>query len=671
VLLQSIVTHAVELLSTDGAFIYLYDTMRGDLELVVARGQNRMPLGWRLALGEGLAGRIAAAFQPLIIDDYDAWEGRVPTGIPLRVYGALGVPMLYGGELIGVLGVSEATNPSRKFTNDDARLLTVFAAQAAAAVRDARSVDETRRRVSDLEAVSRISDTLRAARTQDEMLSSLLDETLNALHTTAGAYWAYDPASGQLHRAASRGWFNQIIPLPIQPGEGILGYIYTTGETVVTREVRGDQRGIQGGVPPGWGGAGVPIRTAEETVGVLFIAVELPREVQLTEMSLLNTVSAITGNALHRMRLHEQTERRLRRLSALHQVDLAITTNLDFTATLIRLLEQVIEHLNVDAADILIYKPHLHRLEFAAGCGFHSRAIERTLVWLGEGPAGRTALEGRPLHIPNLADAPREFARALLLAGENFVAYHSVPLVVKGRVKGVLEIFHRSALHTDTEWIEFLDALATPAAIAIDSAELFQGLQRSNAELAQAYEATLEGWVRALDLRDRETQGHTRRVTEMTERLARAMNVGESEMAHIRRGALLHDIGKIAIPDNILLKPAPLTDDEWVIMRQHPTYAFNLLSPIEFLHPALDIPYSHHEKWDGTGYPRQLKGEAIPLSARIFSMVDVWDALYSDRPYRKGWSLDKVNAYIREQAGHHFDPLVVEAFMKLPGSPHL
>jgi putative nucleotidyltransferase with HDIG domain len=188
---------------------------------------------------------------------------------------------------------------------------------------------------------------------------------------------------------------------------------------------------------------------------------------------------------------------------------------------------------------------------------------------------------------------------------------------------------------------------------------------RTSMDLARAYDAGLDGWSRALDLRDKETEGHTQRVAEMSLRLARAMGVPEDDLVHIRRGALLHDIGKMGIPDNILFKPGPLTEEEWVVMRRHPVYAYNLLSPITYLSRALDVPYCHHEKWDGTGYPRGLRGEQIPLSARIFAVADVWDALRSDRPYRAAWPNDRARAYIREQAGKHFDPRVVEVFLQM------
>ena len=190
-------------------------------------------------------------------------------------------------------------------------------------------------------------------------------------------------------------------------------------------------------------------------------------------------------------------------------------------------------------------------------------------------------------------------------------------------------------------------------------------IRRAHADLTLACDTSLEGWSRALELRDRDTEGHSQRVTQLTLRLARAMNIPADQLLHLRRGALLHDIGKMGIPDSILRKPGPLTEEEWVIMRKHPDYAYEMLSPIAYLRPALDIPYHHHERWDGMGYPCGLEGENIPLAARIFAVVDVWDALCSDRPYSSGWSTDAVREHIRSLAGTQLDPAVVEVFLSL------
>jgi putative nucleotidyltransferase with HDIG domain len=248
---------------------------------------------------------------------------------------------------------------------------------------------------------------------------------------------------------------------------------------------------------------------------------------------------------------------------------------------------------------------------------------------------------------------------------EGFKAYVGVPLIAKGVTKGVLELYQTNPLHKDSKWEGYLQTMATQLAIAIDNTQMFENLQKSHEELTLSYETTIEGWAKALELRDMETEGHSRRVVELTQELAQRMGVEGQEIAHIRRGALLHDIGKMAIPDAIIQKPGKLTDEEWEIMRQHPTYAMEWLTSTEYLKPALDIPYCHHEKWDGSGYPQGLKGSQIPMAARIFAVVDVYDALRSNRPYRKAWSLKKTIQHIQDQSGKQFDPVVVEKFLKM------
>ncbi|MEW5910881.1 MAG: HD domain-containing phosphohydrolase, partial [Thermodesulfobacteriota bacterium] len=189
--------------------------------------------------------------------------------------------------------------------------------------------------------------------------------------------------------------------------------------------------------------------------------------------------------------------------------------------------------------------------------------------------------------------------------------------------------------------------------------------KQAEANLAEAYDTTLEGWAKALELRDKETEGHSRRVTELTVIIAKAMGMKEKELMDVRRGAILHDIGKMAIPDEILRKNGSLTEQEREIVNLHPQVAYDLLSKIPYLKKALEIPYSHHEKWDGSGYPQGLKGEEIPLMARVFAVADVWDALRYDRPYRKAWEKDRVIQYLRSESGKHFDPRIVETFFDL------
>lgn len=325
----------------------------------------------------------------------------------------------------------------------------------------------------------------------------------------------------------------------------------------------------------------------------------------------------------------------------------------------------MINELQVDAADVLLYNPNTQCLEYAAGRGFKTDALIYTNLRVGQGMAGRAAEEKKIIQIDNLTKKETSFISSPLIIKEKIIAYFGVPLITKGEIKGVLEIFHRSSMKPTKEWLDFLNTLASEAAIAIDNAQLFEDLRQSNINLSEAYETTLEGWASTLELRDRETEGHSQRVIKLTLNLAKKMNVKEEKLIHIQRGTLLHDIGKMGIPDSVLLKPGPLSNEEWEIMHRHPVYAKEMLSAIPFLKPALDIPYCHHEKWDGTGYPRGIKGKKIPLPARIFSIVDVYDALLSDRPYRKAWKEDDTLAYIKDQSGKQFDPKVVEAFLQL------
>jgi HD-GYP domain-containing protein (c-di-GMP phosphodiesterase class II) len=593
------------------------------------------------------------------------------------------VPIVSGGSLVGVLDVQ--SEHIGGLEESDLQVLETLAVGAGRALENARLFGETHQRLRELEAVNRVSTALRVAQTLDEMLPILLDETLRALDAGVGSIALYEPSANGLRQVVARGWMRVPAARVAHAGQGLLGLTYSGGQPLVSREFAVDSRGSEplwSPVPPGWGGVLVPVRTAQGIIGILTVAVQLPREVQQYEVRLLVTLAEIAGNAIHRTRLHEQTQQNVQRLLALHTVDMAISASVDLGVTLSVLLEQVTSLLHVDYADILVLDPTTQSLEVAAGLGVARVFRQARPLKLGEGIAGRAAAEARTIVLWDLdaeaarageegsprGIAPRDWAgdsQIAALLAEGFGSYCAVPVVAKGQVKGVLEVLSRSVLAPDQAWLDFLQALCAQAAIAIDSSALFSGLQRSNLDLSMAYDTTLEGWARALELRDRETEGHTQRVADLTVRLARAMGMPEAELVHLRRGALLHDIGKMGVPDSVLLKPGPLTEEEWAIMRQHPTHAYQLLSPITFLKPALDVPYCHHEKWDGSGYPRGLKAEQIPLSARIFAIVDVWDALRSDRPYRKAWSAQRARDYIRDQSGTHFDPAVVDAFLAM------
>ena len=408
---------------------------------------------------------------------------------------------------------------------------------------------------------------------------------------------------------------------------------------------------------------GVEVRHEEKIIGLLRFLVDSHYQLSEQEQALIRGLSDQATMAIVNAQLYATTQKRMQHLVALRNIDQAIAGSLDLHLVLDTLIDEVRTQLEVDAADVLIHNTDMNTLEYSAGKGFRTKALQHTNLPLGQGNAGKAAIERRVVHVKDIRAELNGLKDAPNLPFENFVSYYGVPLMAKSEVKGVLEIFHRSKLDPNEEWLDFLNALAGQAAIAVDSANLFDGMQRAHQELSLAYDDTIAGWSAAMDLRDEETEGHSQRVSRITLDIARELEISSAELVHVRRGALLHDMGKLGVPDSILLKPGKLTDDEWVIMRKHPVFAFNMLSPIKYLRPALDIPYCHHEKWDGSGYPRGLKGEQIPLAARIFAIVDVFDALSSDRPYRQAWPQEKVLAYIQELPGSHFDPQVVEVFM--------
>jgi len=381
-----------------------------------------------------------------------------------------------------------------------------------------------------------------------------------------------------------------------------------------------------------------------------------------------NNIAILANNlaiAFENKKNQENVNKQLMRISALHNIDMAIKSTMDLHTCLDILLEHVTAELRCDAADILLFKSKAEVSELAVGRGFKAHKINNYNIPLDKSLANKVAVEQRTIHLFGLSDQLVSPEFAAVWAEERFATYLGAPLIAKGELVGVLEVYHRTNFDPNLEWMDYFETLAGQAAIAIHNAKMFNDLQHSNTEMSLAYDATIKGWSRAMDLRDHETEGHTQRVTEMTFRLAEIIGISEDQMVHIHRGALLHDIGKLGVPDSILLKPGTLSDEEMTIMKKHPQFAYDLLMPIDYLLPALDIPYCHHEKWDGTGYPRGLQGEAIPLAARLFAIVDVWDALRSDRVYRKAWPEEKVIEYIRDQSGKYFDPMVVEQFLRM------
>jgi PAS domain S-box-containing protein len=521
----------------------------------------------------------------------------------------------------------------------------------------ATDISERKDREREREATIQISQALRAANNREEIYP-ILSRQIKALGAACCVRIYLQMNNGFPHLAEVEG-------IEDCPWEMDRGRLENTARAAVQ-----SRQPVEAALPPeedGGGGnhlLGLPMIAQGQVMGAVLIGRSRPFEER--DFKTLLPVVDIAASALHRSALHEDTRRQLRRLEALHTIERAIATILNLDTLLKIVLKHVVELLDVDAADILLYETPALGLTYAGGHGFKAYMPDPSGLRQVSGLAREVVREGRMVYLPDLS-RHRAGSPALeeWLSDEQFVSYLGIPLQARGQVVGVLELFHRERLQPDMEWRNFLGTLANQTAVAIDKTRLLEDLQRTNLEVTLAYDKTLEGWAKALELRDKETKDHSRNVLEWTLRLARSMGVPEEQLVHVRRGTLLHDIGKMAIPDEVLKKPAPLTPEDWMLMKQHPIIAYELLSPIPYLRPALEIPYCHHERWDGSGYPRGLQGEQIPLAARIFAVVDVWDALINDRVYRERWPKTEVRAYLEENAGVLFDPRVVQQFLHL------
>jgi len=519
---------------------------------------------------------------------------------------------------------------------------------------------------NELEALFKISSSLRAAQNAQDMLPLALQEITNVFHSDANAIvlldaerrnFIYTLGNGNLARNTGKTF----------PAQGsISGLVMQTLQPYISEDFSNDPRRTNSLVGEESLGAAIlaPLQSEKEFIGTLLCARKKDSQQKnftASEVSLLQAIGEMLGNALRRANLFEDALLRLERMQALRAIDAAINASMDASLTLRVLVSETVSLLKVEAAAALLYNPATQMLEQIAAQGITENA-HRNLLRGNNGYAQQIITEQRGIYIPNLPAVEDPFY-ANLAKTQGFDSAYLTPMVSKGQVCGILEVYQRETKTRDQEWQDFLKALSGQAAIAVNNAQLFANLEKSNTELSMAYEATIEGWSRALELRDRETEGHTLRVTNYAVKFAELAGLNSAEILRLKHGALLHDIGKMGVPDNILNKAGALTPAEWDIMRQHPQHAYNMLAPIAFLRPSIDIPYCHHEKWDGSGYPRGLQGEQIPLAARLFAIIDVWDALTSTRPYRQAWNAERTSLYIREQIGKHFDPQLAELFL--------
>ena len=525
-------------------------------------------------------------------------------------------------------------------------------------------INQQKRQERELSVIAQVSFALRSASNEKEMLPVILDQMVRLLDAEGGALELFDSVHDESIIELTCGSFQKLQNLRFSPKFGERSNFVTQSKSFLQNVVDPQKNLFPEQVITSHSLAAAPMIAQGEFIGILWIG--RGRSISENAVRSLSAIADIAANAIHRARLFDQTELRLQRLIGLRTIDLSINQDPDLPSKLKVLLEQSIKLLNVDLAHLCLIDLKNKNIELQAGIertenGFKTAKLKFDTAAL----CNSLQPDKGSTQVKNLCARLNQEPWLAQLKTQGYKAYYLTPLIGKNEVNGIFQVFLKSPLTPDQDWLEFFETLAGQAIIAIGEDHLLRDLKRSNLELHQAYDETIEGWSNALDLRDKETEGHSQRVTHLTITLAKKLGVKDEDLVNIRRGALLHDIGKMGVPDNILMKPDRLSEGEWEIMRKHPVYALKLLSPIDYLHPALDIPYGHHEKWDGSGYPQGLSGKEIPLAARIFAVVDVFDALTSDRVYRSALSREYAISYIQEQSGKHFDPMIADLFVQM------
>ena len=652
---------------SDAFFIALYDQRREVLDFKISIDKGKRETPYTQPLGEGLSANVVRTRKPILITDFENEKEHLDKAV---LWGSmdlpsswLGVPILFKEQVLGVISVQKYN--SHAYSNVEVELLSTIADEVAVAIINSRMYTAEIRRATRITEIARLGSQLTSIRDVGTLLNTLVTRAAEIMESTTCTVMLINQGRDLAVLEAQVGLPSDTparlkVPLSLP----IIKNSIETREPIILEDIDRDGPMFRGVLVNKQIKAffAYPMVMDEITIGFLTLSKEMEYLPSIEEIRSSQLLAERATIAMENARLFEETIHNLKQVEALHMIDMAITSSVDLKFILDILLEKARVQLNVDAVAVLIFDLGTQLLNFAAGSGFRTNALQGTHLMLGQSYAGMAGLTKKMVHVENMRVHKTDFLRSPFFSSEEFEEYYGIPLIAKGEIKGVLEIFQRGKFNAAPDWMSFLDAFSGQAAIAIDNAQLVDNLKRTNSSLMLAYDSTIMGWSNAMDMRDKETEGHTQRVTKVTMRLAQAMGVGEEALVHIRRGSLLHDIGKMAIPDEILLKPGPLTDEEWVEMRKHPVYARQLLSTISYLQAALSIPYYHHENWDGSGYPDGIKGETIPLEARIFAVVDVWDALRSKRRYRDAWPDNKVRTFIRDQAGKRFDPRVVDVF---------
>ncbi len=612
-----------------------------------------------LTLSRGITGKVASTGRALRINDVKTEPAYIET--TEGVCSELCVPIRVNEKIIGVFNAE--SRKENTFDEEDERVLTTIAGTLGTAIERIRLFEAEQKRRKDAEYLREATFALTTSLEPYELYEIILDAVQKLIpHNSASIELLHDDRYFEI--VAGRGFSSADSHIGTKYASTPERWekLETIRTPIIIPDIQKDDRFTKlNGTEYIHGWMGVPLHARNKLIGFINLDSTVVGFYTEEHAALAQTLGNQAAIAIENAFLYKSEQRRHQEAEQLRQAATAVASSLKLKEVLGLLLSALKDVVPFDSASILLPEGEHVRIVAAHGLPNESQVINKLF------PADNQLLQhilanGQSLI---LEDAQLDSRFERWATSDIVRGWMGVPMIARGQVIGfiTLDSFTQGIFNAGTA--ELAQSFAHQAAIAIENARLFENLQKTNLELSQAYDTTLEGWGKALELRDKVTQGHTERVAELTLKLARRMGFGKEALVQIRRGVLLHDIGKMGVPDHILNKKGPLTKKEWEEMRKHPQHAFDLLYPITYLRPSLDIAFCHHEWWDGSGYPRGLKGEQIPLSARIFAVVDVWDALLFDRPYRKAWTKKKTIKIILEQSSSHFDPSVVEIFLKM------
>ncbi len=674
VVLEKIASHAKELLRAETSAVYLADAERPGLWAIAAQGPDADEIKQDpVMIGKGILGNIAARKVGEIVNDAarDERSINIKGTAVIPFDNLVSVPILRKGELIGLIAAWR-TGQTQGFTPTELDFLKSLAGQAAIAIVNANLFEAEQKRRKEAETLRSAAQKITSTLDQNQVIQLILEQLANVLPFESASVQLL--REGYLEVVGGQGWSDPAGVLGMRfpiPGDNPNSAVVLERRPLILHSApqaypsfnRPPHTSIQS-----W--LGVPLIVRDRVIGMVAVDHSQPGFFRDTDVQMVTALAGQAALAIDNARLFKDTQQRLVELEILQTMASALRIAQTVDEVFPIILDQLIHLLDFGSALVDLIDPLSGEIVSVLAEGAWAPMTgKRTPI--DKGGSGRVIAAGQPYVTHDLM-ADGFVAWPNLIGGLNSAA--CVPIVANQQSIGTLWVGRQSQSHITHEEVNLLIALGEMVGNTLQRMRLHEQTVRQTEEITLAYDLTLEGWAKALELRDKETEGHSRRVTDLTLQLARQFGFDETELVHIRRGVLLHDIGKMGISDQILKKPSALSDEEWIEMHKHPQYAYDLIYPITYLRPALDIPYCHHEKWDGSGYPRGLRGEQIPLAARIFALVDVFDALSNDRLYRSAWPREQALAYLVEQSGKHFDPRVVQAALEIladtPESAH-